>query len=255
MSDNNTMYRMFRQMIQGYKLGKEGENLFVHAVHCWMDLNPDNPFAEDSAAYDYFFRMKNYYNVWKMRSADQRISERRMINEAKELCATKPKNPYKYDKKAADEIAQTFTTSEEITSSIAPAKIEELRQAYQTGGAASLYDKLGSVSATYQEKFLNYFAEHANSADLCNFASAHSGNKNVILALYQRSNDPALLQYLGEANVFDLMGKGKIKLQDFMRFASPDMVAKYLLTLGIICQKAIVLRMTNMTIQRSWRHC
>ena len=103
MSDNNTMYRMFRQMIQGYKLGKEGENLFVHAVHCWMDLNPDNPFAEDSAAYDYFFRMKNYYNVWKMRSADQRISERRMINEAKELCATKPKNPYKYDKKAADE--------------------------------------------------------------------------------------------------------------------------------------------------------
>ena len=139
--------------------------------------------------------------------------------------------PNPTDKKAADEIAQTFTTSEEITSSIAPAKIEELRQAYQTGGAASLYDKLGSVSATYQEKFLNYFAEHANSADLCNFASAHSGNKNVILALYQRSNDPALLQYLGEANVFDLMGKGKIKLQDFMRFASPDMVAKYLLTL------------------------
>ena len=103
MSDNNTMYRMFRQMIQGYKLGKEGENLFVHAVHCWMDLNPENPFAEDSEAFDHFFRMKNYYNVWKLRSADQKISERRMINAARDLCATKPKNPYKFDKKEAED--------------------------------------------------------------------------------------------------------------------------------------------------------
>ena len=102
MSDNNTMYRMFRQMMQGYKLGKEGQNLFVHGVKCWMDLNPDNPFPQDSEAYDFFFRMKNYYNVWKMRGADQRINERRMIEEAQKLCETKPKNPYKFDKAAAE---------------------------------------------------------------------------------------------------------------------------------------------------------
>lgn len=102
MSDNNTMYRMFRQMIQGYKLGKEGQNLFVHAVHCWLDLEPENPFPKESEAYDYFFRMKNYYNVWKMKGADQRINERRMIVEAQKLCETKPKNPYKFDKQAAE---------------------------------------------------------------------------------------------------------------------------------------------------------
>lgn len=103
MADNNTMYRMFRQMMQGYKLEKEGENLFVHAVHCWMDLNPDNPFPEDTEAFDCFFRMKNYYSVWKLHSADYRVNERRLIAAAKDLCATKPKNPYKYDKKEAEE--------------------------------------------------------------------------------------------------------------------------------------------------------
>ncbi|MBR1461299.1 hypothetical protein IJ596_06685, partial [bacterium] len=132
------------------------------------------------------------------------------------------------EKKSSDEIAETFTTSASASSSISEEKREELRQAYQSGGAASLYEKLGSVSTTYQEQFLNYFAQHANTADLCSFASSHSGNKNVILTLYQRSNDPALLQYLGEANIFDLLGKGKIKLQDFLRYATPDMVAKYL---------------------------
>lgn len=103
MSDNNTMYRMFRQMIQGYKLGKEGDNLFTHAVHCWMDLNPENPFVKESEAYDYFFRMKNYYNVWKLHSADYRINEKRMLAEAKKLCELKPKNPYKFDKKADEQ--------------------------------------------------------------------------------------------------------------------------------------------------------
>lgn len=103
MSDNNTMYRMFRQMIQGYKLGKEGDNLFTHAVHCWMDLNPENPFVKESEAYDYFFRMKNYYNVWKLHSADYRINEKRMLAEARKLCELKPKNPYKFDKKADEQ--------------------------------------------------------------------------------------------------------------------------------------------------------
>lgn len=103
MSDNNTMYRMFRQMMQGYKLEEEGINLFEHAVHCWMDLNPDNPFPNDSEAFDHFFRMKNYYNVWKIHGADYRVNEKRMLASARALCATKPKNPYKFDKQAAEE--------------------------------------------------------------------------------------------------------------------------------------------------------
>lgn len=103
MSDNNEMYQMYKQMIQGYKLGPDGQNLFEHAVKCWLDLNPDNPFPEDSPAFEMFFRMKNYYSVWRLGSADRKISMRRMFNAAKELCAVKAKNPYKYDKKEAEE--------------------------------------------------------------------------------------------------------------------------------------------------------
>ena len=102
MSDNNTMYRMYRQMIQGYKLGNDGTGLFEHAVHCWLALNPENPFQESTDAYEHFFRMKNYYNVWQLHSADQKISQKRMLNAARDLCATKTKNPYKFDKQAED---------------------------------------------------------------------------------------------------------------------------------------------------------
>ena len=117
-------------------------------------------------------------------------------------------------------------TDAEIT--VPSDKKEELIQAYQSGGATSLYEKLGSVSAKYQEQYLNYFAEHANTSDLCSFAANHVGNKNIILALYQRSNNPALLQYLGESNALDLLNKGKIKLEDFLRYASPNTVARYI---------------------------
>ena len=103
MSVNNTMYLMFRQMIQGYKLGSEGTGLFEHGVHCWLSLDPENPFQEGTEAFEHFFRMKNYYNVWKLHSADQRISQKRMLNAARDLCETRPKNPYHFDKKAAEE--------------------------------------------------------------------------------------------------------------------------------------------------------
>lgn len=103
MSANNLMYQMYKQMVQGYKLGKDGEGLFEHAVRCWMDTNPENPFPEESEAFEHFFRMKNYYNVWRLGGADKKISMRRMFNAAKDLCATKTKNPYKFDKKAAEE--------------------------------------------------------------------------------------------------------------------------------------------------------
>ena len=156
MSDNNMMYRMFRQMMQGYRLGKEGENLFAHAVHCWMDLNPDNPFQEESAAYDHFFRMKNYYNVWKMRSADQRISERRMVNEARELCATKPKNPYKFDKKAADEekVVLRESAKKEQEEAINIQKEAEREKAEREAEIREILEEIRQDDLKYQEELL-----------------------------------------------------------------------------------------------------
>lgn len=102
MSDNKK-YQLYRQMMQGYRLGPDGTALFEHAVKCWLDMNPDNPFSEGSEAFEHFFRIKNYYNVWKLGGPDKKINMRRMFAAAKDLCATKSKNPYKYDKKAAEE--------------------------------------------------------------------------------------------------------------------------------------------------------
>lgn len=102
MSDNKK-YQLYRQMMQGYRLGPDGTALFEHAVKCWLDMNPDNPFPEGSDAFENFFRVKNYYNVWKLGGPDKKISMRRMLNAAKDLCALKAKNPYKYDKQAAEE--------------------------------------------------------------------------------------------------------------------------------------------------------
>ena len=126
------------------------------------------------------------------------------------------------------EIAKIDSALTDAEIAVPADKREELIQAYQSGGAASLYEKLGSVSTKYQEQYLHYFAEHASTSDLCSFAEKHVGNKNIILALYQRSNNPALLQYLGESNALDLLNKGKIKLEDFLKYASPDTVARYI---------------------------
>lgn len=126
------------------------------------------------------------------------------------------------------EIAKIDSALTDAEIAVPADKREELIQAYQSGGAAYLYEKLGSVSTKYQEQYLHYFAEHASTSDLCSFAEKHVGNKNIILALYQRSNNPALLQYLGESNALDLLNKGKIKLEDFLKYASPDTVARYI---------------------------
>lgn len=153
MSDNNTMYRMFRQMIQGYKLGKEGENLFTHAVHCWMDLNPENPFPQDSEVYDYFFRMKNYYNVWKLHSADYRINEKRMLAEAKKLCELKPKNPYKFDKKAEEEekAALRESTVQQQEEAVNIAEKEKLQKAEREEIARQIREEILADDLENQE--------------------------------------------------------------------------------------------------------
>lgn len=98
----NKKYQLYRQMTQGYRLGADGTALFEHSVVCWLDMEPGNPFPEDSPAHEHFFRMKNHYNVWRIGGADHKINRQRMLNAAKDLCATKAKNPYKYDKAVAE---------------------------------------------------------------------------------------------------------------------------------------------------------
>jgi hypothetical protein len=103
MSANNDMYQFYKEMILGNKIGKDGNGLFEHAVCSWLSMRPENPFPEGTDAYEHFFRMSNYYNVWKLGGTGERFSMRRMFSAARDLCATKTKNPYKYDRKAAEE--------------------------------------------------------------------------------------------------------------------------------------------------------
>lgn len=107
----NELYRMYDEMIQGYKTKNEG--LFEHGVVCWMDLNPENPFPEDSPAYEIFFTIQMRYNVWRMGSADYKVNRKRMLSAAKELCATYPKRPYKFDRKADNEDKAVKAAAEE----------------------------------------------------------------------------------------------------------------------------------------------
>ena len=118
---NNEMYRLYNEMMKGYKENQDG--LFEHAVRCWMDLNPENPFPEEDPAYEEFFLMKKGYSVWKMGNADRKINRRRMLEHAKALCALNPKRPYRFDKKE-EEAKKAAEAVEEARKAEEAAKLE-----------------------------------------------------------------------------------------------------------------------------------
>ena len=100
MSVNNEMYKMYNEMVKGYK--ENNDAMFEHGVRCWMDLKPENPFNPEEPAYEYFFLTQKGYTLWMMGSADRKINRRRMLAAAKQLCESNPKRPYRFDKKAEE---------------------------------------------------------------------------------------------------------------------------------------------------------
>lgn len=179
MSDNNMMYQMYKQMILGNKLGKDGENLFEHSVKCWFDLNPDNPFQENSEAFEHFFRMQNYYNCWKMNGADKKINLRRLLNEAKDLCALKVKNPYKFDKKAAEEEKANIKENaakahEDYLKSVQEA---ERQKAERDEEIRQIMEELNNDNAESQKR-INDIKKAANEIET-KYNSANSTDKNL----------------------------------------------------------------------------
>lgn len=164
MADNNLMYQMYKQMVQGYKLGEAGNNLFEHSVICWMNENPDNPFPEDTEAFEYFFQIKKHYSVWKLGGPDKKISVRRMLNSAKDLCAAKTKNPYKYDKKAAEEERAlnkeaALKSLEEATKALQEA---ELRKAEHEEEVRQIMEELKQFDIDNHNRIDDMIANEAN---------------------------------------------------------------------------------------------
>lgn len=108
----NELYRAYDSMLKGYKEGND--NVVEYGVRCWMEQNPENPFPPDSPAYNKFYTIQNCYRLWRMGSSDYRVSRRRMITAAKQLCEMYPKRPYKFDRKgdAEDKAAKAAEEKE-----------------------------------------------------------------------------------------------------------------------------------------------
>ena len=111
MNANNQMYRMFKIMKQGYAEGDV--NAVEQGARCWLDLAPENPFPEDTPAYEAFFQMQKCYSIWRRGDIDRKINRRRMIMWANKLCESNPKQPYKFDKKAEEEEQRLAKEAEE----------------------------------------------------------------------------------------------------------------------------------------------
>ena len=110
--------------------------------------------------------------------------------------------------------------------------VQELQNAYSSGGLVALYDKAATiVGSKAQEKLLNYIS-HASSSTLHSFADAHSNNKHVLMTLFKNSKDPYIMQLLirnGYAS--EVLGSGAVSVKDFMAHASAQTVANWLVDL------------------------
>lgn len=111
MNVNNEMYRMFKEMKEGYK--NKNKSQMEHGARCWLDLNPENPFDENTPEGEAFFQMKRCYTIWKRGDVDRKINHRRLLSWAEALCKLNPRQPYKFDKEA-DKIDQETKKLEEL---------------------------------------------------------------------------------------------------------------------------------------------
>ena len=127
MSKNNIMFKMFREMKEGYKTKQDA--LFSHGARCWMEEDPEDPFQEGTEASEMFLQMKMNFSVWKMRGADYKVHWRRMLESARKLCALNPRQPYKFDKKAEEEELAAKRKWEEEQAQIAEQKRIEKEKA------------------------------------------------------------------------------------------------------------------------------
>lgn len=126
MNVNNEMFRMFKEMKQGYQNKNPGQ--MEHGARCWLDLNPENPFPEESPEFEAFFQMHKCYMIWKRGDVDRKINYHRMITWAETLCKLNPKQPYEFDKEA-DKIEKQIKFEEELLQ--AKKKEEEQAKAIQ----------------------------------------------------------------------------------------------------------------------------
>lgn len=132
----------------------------------------------------------------------------------------------------AEDGATAEVRSQAEKSGLSTEAVQELQNAYSSGGLVALYDKAATIiGSKAQEKLLNYIS-HASSSTLHSFADAHSNNKHVLMTLFKNSKDPYIMQLLirnGYAS--EVLGSGAVSVKDFMAHASAQTVANWLVDL------------------------
>jgi hypothetical protein len=129
----------------------------------------------------------------------------------------------------AEDGATTEVRSHAEKSGLSVEAVQELHEAYQSGGLTALYEKASTIiGSKAQERLLNYIS-HTSSSTLHSFADAHSGNKNILMTLFRNSKDPYIMQLLirnGYAS--EVLGSGTITVKDFLSYASPTTVTNWI---------------------------
>lgn len=122
MAKNNQMYKFYSEMTKGFR--EEQPAMFEHGVRCWMMLDPENPFEENSEAAELFFKMKMGYTIWMRGGADRNINRRRMLAAAEALCELNPKRPYKFNKEEDAEDRRLAKEEEEAAKEAAEEEVK-----------------------------------------------------------------------------------------------------------------------------------
>ena len=114
MGVNNRLYNCYKRMTEGQKLGgSEGSVKISGAAMEWLSLTEVNPFEPDTEACDCFHRMLAHYQSWKRGGVGSNYSRKQIVMEANKLAALKTKNPYKYDRKEAEQDKAELAAKEE----------------------------------------------------------------------------------------------------------------------------------------------
>ena len=152
MDRNNQMYKMFKEMKEGYK--NQQPELIEHGARCWLDCNPDNPFPVDSPEYEAFFQMQKCYLIWIRGDVNRKINRRKMVQWAMELCKINPRQPYKFDKKA-EEADQALRMQQEAEAEQAAIQKEaEIKQKQEAEVAARVQKEIEHKQFIEAEKNL-----------------------------------------------------------------------------------------------------
>lgn len=142
---NNSSYKFFQEMLNGYQYGFDGS--IEHGARCLMALDPENPFPENSQERELFYSIYLYYTRWNRGSVDAKINLRKLLAASKELCALVKENPYVYSE--AEELEEKKAEEAKKAEQVVleePAHVMNARPESITSAIDEIYDEGSKIN-------------------------------------------------------------------------------------------------------------